>query len=341
MSVTRNDVARKAGVSTATVSYVINNGPRPVAPETRKRVLAAIRELGYQPNAVARNLRLQRTSLLGLIMPDTRNPYFADVARGIEQVAFENGYTVMLCHSGYDLQRELQYVDMLHIQRVAGVIWVPATDHFDPYYKLMDYDVPTVVVDRLVPNVQSLAVLADNFHGGYLATEHLIQLGHWRIAFISRPVELSHSQERLRGYLAALADHGIPADPALIARGGFRMEDGYQAMEHLLKVEDPPTGLFAYNDIMALGALRALYDHGIAVPRDFSLVGFDDIGPAAFSYPSLTTVCMPKFEMGQRGAQLLLAFINRQDPPGEWLKPLPVHLIVRESTAPARPRGFD
>lgn len=335
MPVTRNDVARKAGVSTATVSYVINSGPRPVSAETRERVLAAIQELGYQPNAVARNLRMQRTSLLGLIMPDTRNPYFADVARGIEQVAFENGYTVMLCHSGYDLMRELQYVDMLHIQRVAGVIWVPATEHFDPYHKLMEYDVPTVVVDRLVPNVQSLAVLADNFRGGYLATEHLIQLGHRRIAFISRPVDLTHSQERMRGYLTALADHGIPAQPEWVARGGFRMEDGYQAVESLLRLQEPPTALFAYNDTMALGALRALYDHGLSVPRDFSLVGFDDIGPAAFSYPSLTTVYMPKIEMGQRGAELLLAFINKEDPPAEWLQPLPVRLVVRESSGPA------
>lgn len=336
MAVTRKEVALKAGVSVATVSYVINNGPRPVSPDTRRRVWAAIRELGYQPNGVARNLRLQRTSLLGLIIPDTRNPYFADVARGVEQVAFENGYTVMLCHSGYNSQRELEYVDMLYIQRVAGVVWVPASERFEAYYKLMDYGVPTVVLDRQLPGIESLTVLADNFRGSYMATEHLIRLGHRRIAFISRPVDLSHSQARLQGYLSALTDHDIPHDPSLIARGGFRMEDGYRAMKDLLRVEDPPTALVAYNDFMALGALRALHEHGSMVPQDFSVVGFDDIEQAAFSCPALTTVCIPKFEMGQRSAQLLLASIDKQKPPEEWLQPLPVRLIVRESTAPPK-----
>jgi len=338
MSVTSGDVAKLAGVSRATVSYVVNNGPRPVSPETKKRVLDAIQQLGYQPNAVARNLRLQRTSTLGLIVPDTHNPYFSEVERGVERVAFENGYTVFLCHSGYNLDHELQYVNLLHSQRVAGVIWIPGTADSTPYHKLKEYGIRTIVIDRLVPDENVPVLMGDNFHGGFVATKHLIDLGHRRIGYIRRPVDLSHSRGRFEGYQAALSEHGIPLANELVAKGGFVLEDGYRAIRELLALPEPPTAVFAYNDMMAIGALRALHEAGLRVPEDFSLVGFDDIAQASFTCPSLTTVDLPKYEMGQRGADLLITLIEKRKTTSKPLKPLEVKLIIRESTGPVPQR---
>ena len=333
--VTRNDVARLAGVSPALVSYVLNNGPRPVSENKRARILQAIRELDYQPSAVARNLRLQRTSTLGLILPDTQNPYFSEVSRGIEWIAFENRYTVILCHSGYSLKRELQYIDTLRRQRVAGVIWIPATANLEPYHRLVKFGVPTVLLDRSIPGSSVPAVVADNFRGGYLATQHLIQLGHRRIGSISRPVDLSHSQGRIHGYLAALGDNGIPIDERLIAPGGYLLEDGRKAFKQLMGLEDPPTAIFAYNDIMAIGALRAAHQVGLHVPDDFSIVGFDNIPEADFTCPALTTISQPKFDMGRTGTELLLKMISGASCPLDNLQPLDVDLVIRESTGPA------
>jgi LacI family transcriptional regulator len=333
--VTRNDVARFAGVSPATVSYVLNNGPRPVADDTRQRVLQAIKQLNYQPSAVARNLRLQRTSTLGLLLPDMQNPYFAEVTRGIEAVAFENDYTVILCHSDYSAERELQYIDTLRMQRVAGVIWIPATDRVDVYEKLVSYALPTVLVDRYVSGQNAPAVVIDNFRGGYIATEHLIELGHRRIAAIVRPVELSHSQGRLQGYMAALREHGLEINPGLIAPGGYYLENGRRAFQQLMNSQPRPTALFAYNDIMAIGALRAAHQHGLRVPEDFSIVGFDDIPEADFTCPALTTIRQAKYDMGRRGAELLLRMIEGNGLPVAEAPLLVPRLIVRESTGPA------
>jgi LacI family transcriptional regulator len=335
MVVTRNDVARRANVSPATVSYVVNDGPRPVSPKTRQRVLDAIRELGYQPSAIARHLRMQRSFTIGLIIPDTGNPYFAEVLRGIESAALENGYKVILFHSSYDPQKELQHVDLLRTERVDGVIWIPATQHFEALDRLNRYEIPTVVFDRSQSQGAIAAVSADNYRGGYLATQHLIQLGHRRIGCIARPVELSHSQGRLEGYKAALRDYGLPFDPALVALGGFRLENGKQAFKALLSLSNPPTAVFAYNDIMAIGALRGAYENGLRVPGDFSIIGFDDIAEAAYTCPALTTIFVDKFEMGMRGTQFLMSLIHERPPEAILHPPLEVRLIIRESTGPA------
>ena len=175
--VTRDDVARHAGVSPSTVSYVINNGPRSVSEETKARVLKAIKDLGYRPNAVARNLRRQRTSSLGLIIPDIINPYFAQVAQGIEAVAFERDFTVVFCHTKYSRKQELKYLDHLYVERAAGVLWIPATADPEPARRLKEYGLPVVMMDRVLEGVQIPSVVADNFRGGFLATEHLISLG--------------------------------------------------------------------------------------------------------------------------------------------------------------------
>jgi LacI family transcriptional regulator len=331
-AVTRDEVAKEANVSAATVSYVVNNGPRPVAPETRNKVLAAIQKLGYRPNAVARNLRMQHTSTIGLIIPDTYNPFFAEVARGVEQIAFENNMTVVLCHSDYKLERELQYIEVLQAERAAGVIWFPATNSTEPAIRMSNYGMPLVVLDRILAGVRAPFVVADNFLGGYLATKHLIELGHKVIACITRPMVLSHSSERIRGYRQALIDHDIPFNESLLITGGLRLEDGrnagFQILEHPLK----PTAIFAYNDFMAIGAMRAIHEKAVPIPTSISIVGFDDIPQAAFTSPALTTVSQPKLEMGRQGGALLLDVMDGRTISLKDNAPLSVKLVVREST---------
>jgi len=333
--VTRDDVARAAGVSPSTVSYVINDGPRSVSTETKEKVLRAIQELGYRPNAVARNLRRQRTSSLGLIIPDIINPYFAQVAQGIEAVAFERDFTVMFCHTKYDREQELKYLDHLYDERAAGVLWVPATGDLAPAERLVAYGLPVVVMDRVLDGIDLPAVVADNHRGGYLATQHLLSLGHRRIGCIARPVRLSHSRERVQGYQEALEDAGIPFDERLVAAGGYRLENGYEAIQYLLSLDDPPTAVFTYNDIMAIGATRALKERGMDVPKDFSVVGYDDIPDAAYSCPALTTIRQAKYEMGARGIELLLRIMDGEKVDTQSEDRVPVELVIRESTGPA------
>ena len=338
--ITRNDVAQYAGVAPSTVSYVVNDGPRPVSEQTRQKVLQAIDELGYRPNAVARNLRRQSTKTVGLILPDTCNTYFAEVAEGIESIAFENDYMVVFCNSDYQLERELSYVDHLLSERAAGIIIIPATSSTESLNLLLKYNIPTVSLDRRVTGINIPSVVAHNFRGGYLATQHLISLGHERIGCISRPVELTHAAERIRGYLAALMDAGITPHPTWQARGGYRMENGKTAMNGLLMLDPAPTAVFCYNDLMAIGALRAAHERGLSIPGDLSIVGFDNIAESAFTCPALTTIHQDKYEMGRTGMQLLLQLIeNHAGSPPVEIEPLDVALVIRESTGPIRTKG--
>jgi len=314
----------------------VNNGPRSVSAETRDKVVQAIRDLDYKPNAVARNLRRQRTSTLGLIIPDTLNPYFPEVARGIEAVAFENEFIVVLCHSHYDVEKELRYIDVLSAEQVAGVIWVPATEDDAPIKRLQDYRIPLVVLDRSIGEDGVLTVSADNFGGGYLATEYLIGLGHRRIGCITRPVGLEHSNDRTNGYRAALASHGLPFDTCLLAKGGYKFDDGKRAALELFDCQAPPTAIFAYNDLMAIGAIHAAKERGLRIPQDISIVGFDDIPGAAFTFPPLTTICQPKLEMGRKSAELLIASINGETEEDQDISvKMDVKLVIRQTTGPA------
>jgi DNA-binding LacI/PurR family transcriptional regulator len=307
-----------------------------VAAETRLRVLETIRRLNYKPNIVARNLRRQRTSALALIIPDNLNPFYAEVSRGVEKVAIENGYTVMLCHSDYQPERESQYVDVLHAERVAGVIWFPATANQEVASQLAEYGMPCVLLDGRLPGCACPSVRADSWKGGYLAACHLLELGHRKMGYITRPFESHQTQDRIRGLGAAFREYGLSEDQVLIHRGGFRLEDGKEAAEHLLEMEPGLTAILGYNDVMAIGAMRATYERGLRVPDDVSIIGFNDIPQAAYVCPSLTTIRQPKFEMGVRGVKLLLDLIEGKAVPAEADTILEVELIVRESTAACR-----
>jgi LacI family transcriptional regulator len=326
------DVAERASVSVTTVSHVVNK-TRPVSDELRQRVLTAMDELGYQPNLLARSLRRGHTHTIGMIVPDSTNPFFAEVARGVEDTSFKQGYSVILCNSDGDLDKEVFYANVLAERRVDGILFVAAGISTEQIRDLQARRMPVVVVDREIPDVAVDSVLADNARGGKSATRYLIDLGHRRIGCIVGPSDVTPSAERITGYRQALDEGGIPVDEALIVKGDFQYESGYQAACQLLAMDDPPTAIFACNDLMAVGAISAAVEVGRRVPTDLSVVGFDDVRLASFANPPLTTIVQPKYEMGVIAATMLLERIREHEiPPRRQM--LDTSLLVRRSTAP-------
>ena len=329
---TIREVARIAGVSHATVSHVLNN-TRFVAEETRERVLAAMDELNYRPNALARSLRSGKTNTIGLVLPDSSNPFFADIGRSIENAAFKLGYNVFLCNTEGDTHRERLYVDVLSKKQVDGIIFVAAGDQADSLNFLVNQEMPVVLVDRDLPDCEVDAVLTDNRQGGYLATQHLIELGHRRIACITGPSRITPGAERVNGYCEALEEAGIPYDDALVLSGNYHPNSGLRAATALFNLDFPPTAIFALNDLMAVGALRAAVKIGCRVPDDVAIIGYDDIEFASFVNPPLSTIAQPKTEIGFQAANILAGRIADTARPTCRIV-LPPELIVRESTSP-------
>lgn len=327
---TIREVAESAGVSYATVSHVINN-TRLVSPETRERVLAAMKALNYRPNALARSLRQGKTNTIGLVLPDSANPFFAEISRSIEDEAFKKGYSVFLCNTELDTQRELFYVDVLSKKQVDGIIFVAAGDQADSLDFLLERNMPVVMIDRDVPNVEVDAVLTDHQLGGFLATRHLLDLGHRRIACIAGPSSITPSAERMIGYRRALEEAGIPYDENLVVRGDYHAQSGMEITHFFLKMNPRPTAIFALNDLMALGALRAAAEAGYSVPRDLAVVGYDDLEITHFTNPPLTTIAQPKKEIGAQAINLLVDRMSRKSRAPSRLVLAP-ELIVRRST---------
>jgi LacI family transcriptional regulator len=328
---TIRQVADRAGVSPTTVSHVINH-TRFVSEDVRLRVQAAMHEMGYWPNAVARSLRRGETHTLGLMLPDSANSFFAEIARIIEAAAFDAGYSVILCNTEGDCGKEQFYLDVVVKKQVDGVILV-ATGGCMETLPALSQRVPVVVVDRDLPDLALDAVLADNRQGGYVAVSHLLELGHRRIGCITGPSHLTPSAERVVGYQEALACAGLPADPDLLVRGDFHPESGRLGAHTLFGLAEPPTAIFTCNDLMAIGVLRAAAETGRPVPQALAVVGFDDIELASYTLPQLTTIIQPKVEMGRRAVQLLTERIADKDRPPRR-EVLATTLVVRESSMP-------
>jgi LacI family transcriptional regulator len=297
------DVARRAEVSPATVSRVVN-GHANVDPALAERVRAAMRELHYRPNAVARNLRRSRTTLWAVIIADIGNPFFTALVRGVEDVAQGAGYSVVLCNSDDDAGKETQYVDAALAEQMAGVIISPSGDAAN-VNRLIDARVPVVVIDRQADDVRADTVLVDNEHAAELATTHLIESGYQRIACITGPHSVFTADQRLRGYRRALESHGRAFDPELVRYADFREQGGYRAMAALLTLRPRPDAVFAGNNLTTVGAMECLVDSGIPVPGEMGMVGFDDVPWAHLVRPSLTTVAQPTYELGRTAADLL------------------------------------
>lgn len=331
--VTIKDVARLAGVSTTTVSHVIND-TRHVSDELRTRVLAAMEELNYHPNVLARSLRRGETRTIGLVVPDNSNPFFAEVARIVEDVGFENGYSVILCNSDGSLEKEAAYISVLIAKQVDGVIFIAAGSKHEHLHELTAQGIPVVVADRDIPQTLADVVLVDNEKGGYGATRYLLSLGHRRIACIAGPSDLTPSADRVRGYRRAQEEAGISIEEGWIVPGDFRYQGGEAAAAKLLRLGEPPSAIFACNDVMAIGALRTLRNAGLQVPGDVSIIGFDDIPLASAVSPALTTVAQPIAELATLAAQCLISRIqnDREDEPRQR-SVLETRLIVRDSCA--------
>ena len=324
------EVAQKAGVSATTVSHVVNN-TRFVSTAVRERVHNAMDELGYRPNDLARSLRRGETNTLGLILPDSANPFFAEIACIIEAEAFHYGYSVILCNSEGDLEKESVYADVLAKKQVDAMIFVASGEQSAVLPELCRKGLPLVLVDRAPEAVSADIVLADNLQGGMLAARHLIDLGHSNIGCITGPNNLTPSANRVTGFRKVLEESGIVLDETNVLRGSFHPISGYQAAMGLLSKENPPTAIFACNDMMAIGVLRAASELGLDVPRDLSLIGFDNIELSVFTTPALTTISQPKTAIGVETIRLVIERIADKDLPPRRLV-LPTQLISRNST---------
>ncbi len=337
MARTIKDVAARAGVSFTTVSHVLN-GTRRVSEESRWRVERAVAELGYVPSALARSLKTSETHVLGVLVPNITNPFFAELMRGVEDAARGQGYSVFLCNCDDDPARQLGYVQRLLARRVDGLLLAnSAAEASTVSGALKQTPVPTVVVDRAVAGLDADLVRVDNTGGARLATEHLLGLGHRRIACLAGPLAFEVSRARVAGWREALAAAGITPAPGWLVEGPYSPAQGHAATLGLLADHPEITAICAGNDLLGIGALRAAAERGVAVPRQLSVIGFDGIELGGFVHPGLSSVGEDIRAIGERAAAVLIERIrrsaSRQPSPLRELVVTPA-LILRESTGP-------
>ncbi|MFI6867626.1 LacI family DNA-binding transcriptional regulator [Nocardia sp. NPDC050406] len=311
MAVTRADVARLAGTSPALVSYVLNGGPRQVAPATRARIEAAIAELGYRPNMSARSLRTNRGHALGMVIPDGANPFFAELSAVIEAAAFARGYPLFIGNADGDPAREQAYVRSFIDRRVEGLLAISSAWETGIADACDEAGMVLVALDRIIDPARCTHVLCDSVAGARAAVAHLIDHGHRRIACLSGP-HVSTAEDRVQGYRNALAEAGLPE--GTIVRTDFGGSAGYRALAELTTGPDPATAVFVTSDLQAMGMLRAAYDAGLRVPDDLAVVAFDGIEYARYTRPGLTTMVQPTRRMGELAVTLLLEQIASRAP---------------------------
>lgn len=332
---TIKDVARACGLAPSTVSNALSGKPV-VRPETRAAVEAAAARLGYRASSLARGLRLQRTWTVGALVADIANPFFADLVRGMEDRLWAEGYSLAICSTDYDPAKEAALLHLLLDKRLDGLILASTAADSDEILRLGRLGVPFVLLNRRHVRQPADYVGMANAAGTAAAVAHLADLGHRRIAFIKGPERSSAAGERLEGYRSEMGRRFGPVDEALIAPGDYAAEQGRAAVDRFLALPAPPSAIVSANDFMALGAMERLRERGLAVPRDLSVVGFDDIFVAALPWIGLTTVRPHSRDLGARAAELLLSRIGR--PPGAPREViLPCDLVVRGTTGPAAP----
>jgi LacI family transcriptional regulator len=314
---TIQDVANKANVSITTVSHVIN-GTRYVSDGLKERVYSAMDELHFRPNGLARSLRMGKTKTIGLIIPDNSNSFFAEMSRHIEDFGFQRGYSVILCNTDENPEKELAYIDVLMNKQVDGIIFIATGNSTENVERLKNLRIPIVFADREYPSSAADVVMVDNQYGGRLAAQYLLELGHTRFACIGGDQDLLASQLRLQGFMDVIQDKGLSVGPEWVFSGDFHFQAGLQCMDDLLAqwgttpVDERPTAVFICNDMMALGAIRSIRKHGLSIPRDLSIIGFDNIRLAEWLSPSLTTVAQPIADLAQSAVDALLGRIEGQ-----------------------------
>lgn len=332
---TMKQVAERAGVSISTVSHVINN-TRVVSDDVRQRVLGIIDEMRYIPSAVARSLKNDKTNTIGVLVPNSSNPYFAELTRWIEDAAFQLGYNIILCnaHGGArnGEHKQAAYLRLLMEKRIDGLVLVASGADEEQDLLLRQGAIPVVQLERALPGLDADLVLAGQEEGAWQATRHLIELGHRTIACVSGPADLPRARERLAGYRRAMDEAGLSVAPECIVHEAFTSAGGHAAFTRLLSWEHPPSAVFVTSDLMALGGLCAAGAAGVSVPGQLSVVGFDDIDGARYASPPLTTVAPPKHEMARLAIDTLVKRIKGDQAPLRR-EALDSRLVLRASTA--------
>jgi LacI family transcriptional regulator, galactose operon repressor len=331
---TIQDVAKAALVSATTVSRYLN-GRIELPSATAGRIDDAIKTLDYRPNVLAKRLSLGKSETLGFVTPDIGNPFFAELAAAAEHEASRNGYALFMTSTGGDRNRELDMLQRLTDRHFDGLIMMTNQPDDGTLARAVNAHSGIVLIDEDIPGVNAPKVFVENYQGGRVAAEHLIKAGHNRIAHIGGPAELFSAVERRRGFMDAMSDAGLSPASSQVLHGSYSREFGNEAMRGLLKLDTPPTAVFAGSDFIALGVMEVVAEAGLSVPGDISLVGFDDMMFANLLAPALTTVRQPTGELGRAGVRTLLATIGKKAPPP--LTRLPVALIERQSVAP--PQG--
>jgi LacI family transcriptional regulator len=325
-------VAERAGVSISTVSHVINN-TRVVSDDVRQRVLGIIDEMHYIPSAVARSLKNDKTHTIGVLVPNSSNPYFAELIRWIEEAAFQLGYNIILCNAHGDHHKQTAYLRLLMEKRIDGLVLVASGADDEQDLLLHNPSVPIVQLERALPGLDADLILAGEEEGAHEATRHLIDLGHRAIACVAGPADLPRTRERVGGFQRAMREAGLAVPEEYIVHAAFTSAGGYAAFEQLLALAHPPSAVFVTSDLMALGGLCAASQAGIRLPAQLSVVGYDDIDGADYASPPLTTVAPPKREMAHRAIEQLIGRIKGNEDPLRNTA-FVSRLVVRASSAP-------
>jgi len=328
VKITINELARRSGVSPSTVSRALNDDPV-INEETKRKVIQVAQELNYTPlRSRKRSSTRKRNKIIALMVTDISNPFFPEIVHGVEDLAFEFGYSVSLWNTREDIEREKQYVETLKVSEVNGIILGSSRIKEERIREVTENDIPCVIINRIIEGIPS--VFADYENGAYQATKYLVNLGHGRIALINGPANAQPSLWREKGFLRALKELGKEIEENLLSFNFPNVEGGYVATLKLLSIDNPPTAIFAYNDLVALGAMKAIREKNMLVSKDVSLVGYDDIFLSAYLDPPLTTVSQPKYMMGKLAADLLFRLINGEKVKNNQISLKP-ELIIRSS----------
>ncbi|WP_242847959.1 LacI family DNA-binding transcriptional regulator [Inediibacterium massiliense] len=330
MSITIKDVAKKAGVSISTVSRVIN-GSKPVSSEIRQKVLQVIEETGYRPNPVARSLVMKKSQLIGVVVPDISNFFIGEILNGIEEVGKMYGYDMILCNTYADVEQEKRYLNFLKSKQVEGIIFM--TWKFQNIVDDLEHiDIPMVTINRNTRELEIPSVSIDNFEAAYEMTKYLIENGHKRIALIRNTLDQdAFGYDQYRGYKKALEEYNLPLEEDLIQYGNLKLDHSYEIVKEFIEKGNLPSAIFATSDVMAVGAINCLFDHGYKVPDDISVVGFNDIKLASIYRPKLTTIHQPIYDIGAVAMRMIVKQINGEEVDRKAVT-LPHELIERESS---------
>lgn len=335
--VTMDDVAKRSGVSKTTVSRIINGIPNAASTETVENVLKAIDELGYYPNQVAASLKRTTTRTIGLIMGDIENPFYSLMIKGVEEVLTKSGYSLILANSNYNDELEVELGKLMLSKQVDAILIAPSGYSSCKNYRFLgERDTPVVFIDNYVIDCNADAVVVNNFEASREATEHLISLGHRDIAFIAGSADRISSGKRTKGYQTAIKEKYGQVDPSLMKRGDYTLDGGFRCMQELLHLPNIPTAVFIANNLMTVGALKAIINAGLSIPSDISILGFDDMYWYTINQPALTAVDQPAFEIGQTAAKRVIMRLKQKKQPSPEVIELKANLIIRDSTSPPR-----